>query len=529
MRATRTLLFGTGALLLGLAPWLIADGQQATSAPPTFRISSNLVFLDVTVLDRSGHPVVTGLTKDDFIVTEGEKPRPIFSFDGPAAGASTAEDSPPTIIVLDLLNTPVTGTAFIGDSMRRYLALQPERLESPTELMVLNNTSLEMVQAYTRNRADLIYALNHVPPALPYKLQGAWADERLSQSIEALQQIALQNKGLPGRKNILWIGNGGPSIPMDPADPRYERSMRFYAHGTTNMLVDARICLFLILPGLKGADNPDDFRIGRTSLRPAVDDVAGDPFAGSIDFGLFVKGTGGRFFHDRNDIGAEIDEVRTLGSKYYTLTYQPAAEEADGKFRKIEVRLRDPDLRAMTKTGYYAPEEPTETDPRPHRVNAMNEISEAAQSTVRFDGLGMTIVDVVRHPDSKTAALIVLLKSTKIRWQAVDDGRSGANVTVAAVSLSGCRDILGSKLQRLTVLSNSQDAARLAQSSTLLTVTVPVPRHTQSVRVVIRTDDDGQIGVVELDRKSLEAATESPTPEPELLKRPQAVLMPTLQ
>jgi hypothetical protein len=111
----------------------------------------------------------------------------------------------------------------------------------------------------------------------------------------------------------------------------------------------------------------------------------------------------------------------------------------------------------------------------------------------------------------------------------VDHGRSGANVTVAAVSLSARRDILGSKLQRLTVLSSSQDAARLAQSSTLLTVTVPVPRHTQSVRVVIRTDDDGQIGVVELDRKSLEAAPESPTPEPELLKRPQAVLMPTLQ
>jgi hypothetical protein len=69
--------------------------------------------------------------------------------------------------------------------------------------MVLSNTSLDMVQAYTRSRADLRYALDHVPRALPYKLTGDWADERLSQSIEALQQIALQNKGLPGRKNIL--------------------------------------------------------------------------------------------------------------------------------------------------------------------------------------------------------------------------------------------------------------------------------------------------------------------------------------
>jgi uncharacterized protein with FMN-binding domain len=181
----------------------------------------------------------------------------------------------------------------------------------------------------------------------------------------------------------------------------------------------------------------------------------------------------------------------------------------------------------MTKTGYYAPEAPTATDPIPHRVNAMDEISEAAQSGVVFDALGMSIVHVARHPDSNTAEVTVLLKSTNLRWQAVADGRSGANVTVAAVSLSGRRDILASKLERLTVLSNSQDAARLTQSNTLLTVTVPVPRHTQSVRVVIRTEDGGQVGTVELNRKNLNVAPESRTPEPELLKRPRPVTMET--
>jgi hypothetical protein len=75
------------------------------------------------------------------------------------------------------------------------------------------------------------------------------------------------------------------------------------------------------------------------------------------------------------------------------------------------------------------------------------------------------------------------------------------------------------------VLSNSQDAARLAQSNTLLTVTVPVPRHTQTVRVVIRTDDGGQVGTAELDQKSLQAAAESPTPDPQLLPRPQPVIL----
>ena len=36
--------------------------------------------------------------------------------------------------------------------------------------MVLGNESLEMVQGYTQNREDLLYALDHVPAALPYKM-----------------------------------------------------------------------------------------------------------------------------------------------------------------------------------------------------------------------------------------------------------------------------------------------------------------------------------------------------------------------
>jgi VWFA-related protein len=516
----RALLYG--AVLLSVAPgaWCPVQGQPAPAAP-TFRVTSNLVFLDVTVLDKQGRPVVTGLTKDDFTITENKKPQRIFSFDAPDSGAKTAGNAPATILVLDLLNTPFEDSAFARYSVSRYLALQPKQLISPTELMVLSNTSLDMVQAYTRSRADLMYALDHVPRALPYKLTGDWADERLSQSIEALQQIALQNKGLPGRKNILWVGYGGPGIPMDPADPRYDKSMRFFAHGTTNMLVDARISLFLINPeGVKGGQNPDKRRIWPQLVIAEMADVAGDPFAGSINFGMLVHGTGGVLFRDRNDVDAELHEAQELGSNYYTLTYQPASGEANGEFRKIEVRVRDQNLRAITKTGYYAPEPPTVADPVPHRVSEMDEISEAAQSSVLLDTLGLTVVKVVRQPDNNTAEVTVLLKSTHLRWQATDDGGSGASVTVAAVSLSKQRDILASTLKKLTVLSNSQDAARLAQSNTLLTLTVPFPLHTESVRVVIRTDDGGQVGAVEVDYKALETAPETPTPNPELLTRP---------
>jgi hypothetical protein len=280
------------------------------------------------------------------------------------------------------------------------------------------------------------------------------------------------------------------------------------------MLVDARMSLFLIYPGLEGNV------LGRLTLMSEFEKITeNDPFVGDISFRLFVNETGGKLFYNRNDIDAEIKHSQELGSNYYTLTYRPQAEDPNGKFRRIRVTLRNPNLRVLTQSGYYAPEPLLPNDPR---QQAMYAISEAAQSIIPFDALTLTIAHVVRHPDTKTADLTVLLKSTNVNWKAMDDGKSAIDLALAAVSLTGRRDILTSKLQTFTVISNTQDAKRLAESSSLLTVTIRVPRQTRNVRVVVRTADGGQIGSVELDRKSLDAAPEEPTPEPRLLVRPRS-------
>ncbi len=71
MRPLETLLCAATVLFVGL----IARGQQGSADVPTFRVNSRLVFLDATVLDKKGHPVVEGLTKDDFTITEDGKPQ----------------------------------------------------------------------------------------------------------------------------------------------------------------------------------------------------------------------------------------------------------------------------------------------------------------------------------------------------------------------------------------------------------------------------------------------------------------------
>jgi VWFA-related protein len=524
MRSIRALQYGI--ILLGLVSTKgsIARAQQVSSDVPTIQVTSRLVFLDVTVLDKKGRPVVNGLTKDDFTITDDKKPQRIFSFEAPethVVDANTTDDdsagnAPVTIFVLDLLNSKFEDFAYIRYMVRKYLSAQPAQLSSPAELMVLENESLEMVQGYTRSKADLLYALDHVPPVLPYKeMNRSYTDERFYQSIDALEQIALQNKGVRGRKNIVWVGHGGPNISTIGIGlpPETVASLYKYVHEATNMLVDSRVSLFVIYPGLK-VDAPF---IMTSALDASVAIGDDDPFSGDINFGVLVNETGGNLFYNRNDIDTEIKQSEELGSKYYTLTYQPPSDaDADGKFRRIRVTLRDPNLHVVTKAGYFSLDKNAVTGPW---QQMMVNLSEAARSSIPFESLWVTLEHFVRHPDTGTAEFTVLIGARNLDWQPADDGKSSLDLFLAAASLSESRDVLASKLEEVPATANNQDATRLAKTEVRLPMKIRIPGKTQSVRVVIETASNGRTGTIELDRKTIDAAPAALTPEPKLIIR----------
>ena len=508
-------------------PSLSAQNPQQVPATPTLRVNSTLVFLDVTVLDKNRHPVVSGLSKDDFTITEDRKPQRIFSFEAPQVhviGPSVADENPDgkapvTIFVLDQLNSSFENFAYIRYEVRQFLMAQPEKLASPAELMVIANQSLEMVQGFTRNRADLLYALNHLPAALPYKkMNPSFFWERFAQSMDALQQIALQNRGVPGRKNVIWVGHGGPNINLEPIDfpGKIEDELKEYVHSTTNMLVDSRISLFVIYPGLSVQNRA----ISLSAMQADADIGDDDPFAGDINFGVLVNETGGKLYFNRNDVDAEMARSLQMGANYYTLTYQPQNDNQDGKFRRIRVTLRDRNLRAVTKAGYFAPDEHARIDSRQQN---MMKLAEAAQSTIPFNAIDVRLADVTRHPDSGTAEFTVELRSKNLSLVPEEDGKYTANLILEAVSLDGNQEIKASKIETLTLRSDTGDPARLPDVVSKFALRVRVPRNTRIVRVVMENQENGRIGAAELSRKVIAAAPAAPTPEPKMVRRPDYV------
>ena len=109
---------------------------------------------------------------------------------------------------------------------------------------------------------------------------------------------------MPGRKNIVWVGHGGPNVYLDPVEfpAKFLDELTQYMHSTTNLLVDARISLFVIYPGLAVHGNVMSFSASQADVDLGDD----DPFSGNVNFGVFVNETGGKLFFNRNDVDKEV-------------------------------------------------------------------------------------------------------------------------------------------------------------------------------------------------------------------------------
>jgi hypothetical protein len=114
----------------------------------------------------------------------------------------------------------------------------------------------------------------------------------------------------------------------------------------------------------------------------------------------------------------------------------------------------------------------------------------------------------------------VVLSPQNLDWQPAGERTSKVDFLLAAASLNKDRDFLATRMQDLTVVADSQDPAQLAETGARRSITIRIPRRTQTVRVVIETSANGRAGAVELDRKTIDAAPQTPTPEPKLIPQP---------
>ncbi len=338
----------------------------------------------------------------------------------------------------------------------------------------------------------------------------SFADERFNQSYSALEQIALEGKGIPGRKNIFWMGVGGPAFAVSAIDSSNLNSVQRYVHSITNMLSDSRASLFVIYPSLK---------VSRSSSgsvpRPGMDVTETNPFQAEFSFAMAANETGGKFYDNHNDIDHELQESRFIGSQYYTLTYQPHDVPPDGKFRHIRVTVRNHDYRIIAKTGYFAPDAKAPTDPD---RQAREDLVVALHANIPFPAVSLKIDSIARHSDAQTVELILWTQAQNLSWSTSELGAAPkAQILLAAATRSKSGSILSSKLQSLKITAATSPLPPPNRPIGPFKLTLRLPAKAQNIRVVLATEGGSRIGTVDISRSTIDAAPDQPTPDPQLI------------
>ncbi len=95
---------------------------------------------------------------------------------------------------------------------------------------------------------------------------------------------------------------------------------------------------------------------------PSFDAQADGPNSLAVD-------TGGMMIRNDNNIGRALDTIAADANRYYVIGYQPANTAFDGKYRKIEVRVKREGVRVRARRGYLALEPAKMLTPKPVKAS----------------------------------------------------------------------------------------------------------------------------------------------------------------
>jgi hypothetical protein len=369
---------------------------------------------------------------------------------------------------------------------------------------VVDNTRFTVLQDYTQDRAALLTALHKHFPEIPWRMQragqnGPVAMELLSMSLNSLYHIAQASVGTPGRKTVIWVGQGFPSVNLLTLDDKSQELMGDAMKRLTATMLKSRMTLYTIDPTVMTSD------VGGIETAEDLDTYEsnndGQPYADEIKFSTLAPVTGGRAFFARNDIDAEVATSVADGANYYTISYSPSNKSDDpAKYRQIRVTLKDPNLLAATRDGYYAEPPGAATDgtvpsgasPKATRATLEAEMGQAALSTIIYNGLTTTVEP--NGPGKYKLGIEV----GGLHWDDTPDGKTRAEITVIAVSFSGKdKDKVGKHIsQELSATVNG----RISNPSlkAVFNVAFDPPPGTNRIRFVARDAVTGKIGTVDL-------------------------------
>jgi VWFA-related protein len=399
-------------LLVSAGLVLLTSSTAAQQQPRTvFRSGRDLVSIDVVVRDRSGN-IVRDLTARDFEIREDGQRQEVstFSFQEisdrvlpvasanllASAEAKALEESRRIAPAAPASSpAPMTSDTLVGRRLIVLLfdvsSMQPEdvqrALDAATKYVDERMTSadliavatigsmLDVLQDFTGDREKLTTALGLLaytegtamqPPAgattATDEETAAAEDAIATESTEldmfnndmrlrALKALAETLAPIEQKKAIVYFSAG-----MQRSGQDNQVELR----AAVNAAVRANVAVYPIdTRGLQavvpGGDARQASGRGQSLFSGRGVSQQFERIDASVDTLTSLAGnTGGRAFTDTNDFGEAFARVQRDMAAYYLIGYTSANSVRDGRFRRVQVRVKREGVRIEARPGYYA-------------------------------------------------------------------------------------------------------------------------------------------------------------------------------
>ncbi|MBS1853442.1 MAG: VWA domain-containing protein [Acidobacteria bacterium] len=384
--------------IAGLLPLLMLCAYlPAQQGDYTFRATTEVVLVNVTVRDRDGN-LVRDLKPADFTVLEDGKSQKVLSFDmentdaiPPANVAQAAAETAPAVAAV----APSTTSAQVFKDRRLIVLLfdltsmEPEEVERavtaaqnyvdkqmlPADMVsiVVLSSNLQVAQDFTADKDQLKKVLQgfNTGEAAGYEAGSSGTTEGTADTggsftsddteynifntdrrLQAIRAVAQKLAHVQQKKSLIYFSNG-----MDRTGIENQSELR----AATNAAVRANMAIYTMdIRGLQavvpGGEAQSASLRGTSAYSGASMQSAFDSNFSSQETLVTLAGdTGGRAFLDSNDFGKVFKGVQNDTSMYYMLGFHSSNPARDGKYRRITVSVNRPGLKLDYRRGYYAP------------------------------------------------------------------------------------------------------------------------------------------------------------------------------
>jgi VWFA-related protein len=429
---------------------------------------------DTTVVRDAAARLVGALAPSDRVA--------MFSASGQFHLQFTADHDQLAKSLYSLVPRPTTGGAGFHDCPE-VTYYQADLIQNKSDSQALAVAAEDAVQcAFNGNETNLAQANQMAQSASVRAL--VLGDQETEYAYRHIEEAIKQLSAMPGQRVMVFVSPGFiPSTLWLETSDLIDRASHA---GIVINTIDAR---GLYTTDLLGdiADPPRDS--ARTSGFKSTYRVAAQMAQDQV-LEQLAYGTGGTFFHNRNDLDEGLREAVAAPPLSYLLGFSPQNLKVDGRFHGLKVSLTSKQKYSIqARNGYYAPK----TIPNPVEA-AKQEIREAIFSQEELHDVPVDLQTQFFKKDATSARLSVLthfdVKSIHFRKEA---GRNADILTIATAIFDDNGNFVtgGEKTVQMKLLDTTYN--RLSRSGLTLKSSYDVKPGTYMVRLVVRDGEGSQM------------------------------------